>query len=136
MKTELITIVLYAFWFVSEAFALQTRAARGGVDTGRGMVVLGAANILLPLQALSLHILEIGDARLGNSLMAIGGALMVISAARHWHRIGTAKKIPEGSVAASNEHSSSGSEFQWLTRHPGFLGSLSAFAGLGMSLAE
>lgn len=136
MTTDLIPMGLYAAWFLSEVFARQICAGRRNVHAPRNMGILAAGNVLLPLQAITVHALGIGDARLAGSLMGAGGALMMVGAAQQWQRIFASRKTVCSGITRSNEHSSEASGFHRLIRRTGYVGAWIAFAGLGMSLVD
>ena len=137
MKIELVAILLFAAWFLSEPLILRKARDRSGSDVDRrSMALLATSNLVFPWLSIGLYLLGIGSAALSQPVKWLGVAAMLTGFCIRWSGMWTLKKFFSANVAVQSDHRLVISGPYKLVRHPGYFGGWLAFVGLGLALGN
>jgi len=132
-------IWLAIFYFASEVFIslrLRTRSASQATDRGSLRLIWIVVNISVVAGALAKRYVLAADWPLVPLIYWIGFGTLVAALALRWYSIAyLGSSFSVNVTVRSNQKVTDTGPYRWI-RHPSYLGSLAAFAGLGLCFAN
>jgi len=137
MTVGTLAIALYVGWLAIELAFLRPARDRSGSDADdHSMAILASSNMALPLAAIGLYIIGLGDLGLPLAIRVTGVVVMLAGFATRWAGMWTLRKFFSANVAVQSDHRLIlKGPYRWV-RHPGYFGGWLGFVGFGIALGN